>query len=220
MAVYVMSDLHGCWRLYRRMLEKIAFAVGDTLYLLGDAIDRGPDGVRILQDCMDRTNVHFLRGNHEDMMLRAFAGTNEIADPEAAALWAYNHFQPTKHALMRLPADERQAILDFVRRSPIEAELEINGQAFYLVHGRPADNDDDRLWGRPDDDACRPIPGKLTIVGHTPTCFLQQADPMCVWKGDGIWDIDCGCVFPQSGGRLACVRLDDLDEIYVSDAGN
>ena len=37
---YVMSDLHGRYDLFLRMLEKISFSNCDTLYLLGDLIDR------------------------------------------------------------------------------------------------------------------------------------------------------------------------------------
>ena len=51
---YVMSDLHGRYDKYVQMLEKIGFGDGDTLYILGDVIDRGPDGIRILLDMMGR----------------------------------------------------------------------------------------------------------------------------------------------------------------------
>ena len=42
--IYVMSDLHGCYEKYRAMLETIRFAEEDALYVLGDVLDRGPDG--------------------------------------------------------------------------------------------------------------------------------------------------------------------------------
>lgn len=50
MAVYVMSDVHGLKDRYDRMIEYIHEE--DTLYILGDVIDRGPDGIVILQDAM------------------------------------------------------------------------------------------------------------------------------------------------------------------------
>lgn len=40
---YVMSDIHGMAELLERMLRKIAFSPEDTLYILGDMIDRGPE---------------------------------------------------------------------------------------------------------------------------------------------------------------------------------
>ena len=38
--IYVMSDLHGCFDKYKEMLSLIDFAPRDTLYVLGDVIDR------------------------------------------------------------------------------------------------------------------------------------------------------------------------------------
>ena len=68
MGIYVCSDIHGMYDLYCRMLETVQFSDGDHLYILGDMIDRGPDGIKILQDVIDRENVTCLIGNHEHMM--------------------------------------------------------------------------------------------------------------------------------------------------------
>ena len=46
--LYAMSDLHGEYQKYLAMLEKIKFNQEDTLYLLGDLVDRGPEPVKIL----------------------------------------------------------------------------------------------------------------------------------------------------------------------------
>lgn len=52
--IYGMSDLHGRYDKYLQMLEKIGFGDGDTLYILGDVIDRGEGVVDILKDMMER----------------------------------------------------------------------------------------------------------------------------------------------------------------------
>ena len=52
--IYVMSDLHGCFDKYSEMMRKISPQEGDQLYILGDVVDRGPQGIRILQDLMRR----------------------------------------------------------------------------------------------------------------------------------------------------------------------
>lgn len=67
--LYAMSDLHGEYQKYLAMLEKIKFNQEDTLYLLGDLVDRGPEPVKILQDIMQRPNVYPLLGNHEVMAI-------------------------------------------------------------------------------------------------------------------------------------------------------
>ena len=43
MAIYVVSDIHGYGKLFEKLLETIDFSESDYLYVLGDAIDRGPD---------------------------------------------------------------------------------------------------------------------------------------------------------------------------------
>ena len=63
---YVMSDIHGMADLFKRMLEQIRFSDEDTLYIIGDMIDRGPDPAGILDFVMSHKNVTALRGNHED----------------------------------------------------------------------------------------------------------------------------------------------------------
>ena len=60
---YVISDIHGCYEKYRSMLEIIEFTGDDTLYVLGDVLDRGPDGFKILLDMAARPNVIGLLGN-------------------------------------------------------------------------------------------------------------------------------------------------------------
>ena len=67
---YVIADVHGCYDKFLAMLEKIGFGEDDTLYFLGDAIDRRPDGIKVLLDLMGRKNVVPFLGNHEDMFYR------------------------------------------------------------------------------------------------------------------------------------------------------
>jgi hypothetical protein len=64
---YAISDIHGMFEKYESMLKLIGFSEMDELYIIGDVIDRGIDGVKILQDIMKRPNVHVIMGNHELM---------------------------------------------------------------------------------------------------------------------------------------------------------
>lgn len=45
--IYIMSDLHGCYDLYQKMLKTIKFSQTDMLYIIGDVIDRGKDFVLV-----------------------------------------------------------------------------------------------------------------------------------------------------------------------------
>lgn len=62
--IYVMSDLHGCYEKYVQMLKIIEFNSDDFLYIVGDVIDRGEDGIKILLDMMKRSNIIPILGNH------------------------------------------------------------------------------------------------------------------------------------------------------------
>ena len=55
--VYCMSDIHGEYDRYMAMLDLIQFSEQDTLYILGDVIDRKPDGIEILQDIMNTDEI-------------------------------------------------------------------------------------------------------------------------------------------------------------------
>ena len=94
-----MSDLHGMYDEYLKMLEKIEFGEDDTLYILGDIIDRGRHGLKILEDIMQRKNVIMLLGNHEQMMLEVV--TAEEVDTEdyefAMFRWSKNGGAVTAH---------------------------------------------------------------------------------------------------------------------------
>ena len=64
---YAISDIHGCYEEYIKLLEKINFSENDTLYILGDICDRGEKPMEIYNDIMARDNVIPLFGNHEHL---------------------------------------------------------------------------------------------------------------------------------------------------------
>ena len=116
MAVYVMSDVHGLKDRYDRMIEYIHEE--DTLYILGDVIDRGPDGIVILQDAMQRSNVKMLMGNHEYMMLQ--------------------YYQATIAQFQKLTTKEQEEILSYLTDLPLAyCDVHVQEQQYYLVHGYP-----------------------------------------------------------------------------------
>ena len=47
-----MSDIHGQYELFRNLMEQIILGKDDTLYVLGDVVDRGPDSMKILKYMM------------------------------------------------------------------------------------------------------------------------------------------------------------------------
>ena len=64
---YVMSDIHGCYDEYQKMLKLINFSDDDSLFVLGDVVDRGEKPIEVLRDMSMRANVFPIIGNHEYM---------------------------------------------------------------------------------------------------------------------------------------------------------
>ena len=58
--IYVLSDIHGQKRRFESIMKQINLQPEDTLYVLGDVIDRNPDGIKILRKLMAMPNVKML----------------------------------------------------------------------------------------------------------------------------------------------------------------
>ena len=62
---YVMSDVHGQYDKYSKMLDKIGMTTWDELYILGDVVDRGPEPMAILMDISFNIDIVPILGNHD-----------------------------------------------------------------------------------------------------------------------------------------------------------
>lgn len=226
MAHYVMADLHGEGERVHAMLKKIAFSESDILYILGDVVDRGPDGIALLREIMEMPNETMLLGNHEYMMLQYFS-------PDATEIdhrrWNKNGNAPTLDAFQKFSSGEQKRILDYLKTRPTHLQLDINGKSFYLIHGFPGANIHDEVWNRPTLDTPNPIPDCQLIIGHTPVLeFIQpeseqekyaqelesKGEHLKILHAPGFIDIDCCCGYDLPGKALACIRLEDLKEFY------
>ena len=72
-----VSDIHGEAGTYQKLIKSLNN--DDNLYILGDLIDRGPCGIDIIKDIIERKkdpnnnpNITVFMGNHELMMLDSF----------------------------------------------------------------------------------------------------------------------------------------------------
>ena len=214
--VYCISDIHGELEKFHSMLELIKFSEEDTLYIIGDAIDRGPDGVEVIEEIMNTSNMVMILGNHEKMCLGALGPNNQLGDYYR---WAHNGGDVTYNQLVNVCSKERRnRILEFIEGLPDHLEIEVNGQKYHLVHGYPSSYTYARVWDRPEKVEKAPIEGMITIIGHTPTSYMpnRRGQIMSIWHGNGLINIDCGCGVSNIFGRLGCLRLDDMEEFYVN----
>lgn len=227
MSHYVISDIHGEADRFGAMLKKISFSAQDTLYILGDVVDRGPHGVSLLLQIMEMSNVVMLMGNHEYMFLQYLSPDATETD---ILRWNRNGNHPTLEEYAELAVSERRKIKRFLRSLKTHLEVEVNGQRFYLVHGFPGQNAHDEVWGRPDSDTPSPVPECRLIIGHTPVAALgrsreeraeyltdleNRGERLRIVHTPGFIDIDCGCGHDIYAKALACLRLEDMEEFYV-----
>jgi serine/threonine protein phosphatase 1 len=76
-----IGDIHGCSTALRAVVEAISATSDDTLVLLGDYIDRGPDSRGVIDFVLEleqRCSVVPLLGNHELMMVNSLENLSVI----------------------------------------------------------------------------------------------------------------------------------------------
>lgn len=123
MSTYLIGDIQGCDSALDRLLKKIDFSPSrDTLYLLGDLINRGPESVQVLRRCMALGDaVKPLLGNHDLHLLATAHGVRK----------------PGKRDTLQsiLSAPDHLVLLQWVSQQPLARYLEsATGQRLLMVH--------------------------------------------------------------------------------------
>lgn len=72
--VYASSDWHGCKAVAEQVFNFLKD--DDVLFLLGDCQDRGENGIWILNEIMNRANITYIKGNHDQLMHDALLEAN------------------------------------------------------------------------------------------------------------------------------------------------
>src|SRR6185295_18366301 len=85
--VIAIGDIHGCSVALATLLDGMNVRPDDTIVMLGDAVDRGPDSAGVINQLIalgKRTNLVNILGNHEQMLLEAVAGEIPVQE------WLYH----------------------------------------------------------------------------------------------------------------------------------
>lgn len=144
MSTYVCSDIHGNLNRFHKMLEVLNLKDNDKLYILGDCIDRGNDGIEILKEVIDNKNIELLMGNHELFMYRflfmAFLRNNEKSfevDTETFSnIWFHenNGGLITYKNFLKEDFDIQFKIFKFLSDLNLIRLITINDKKFHLSH--------------------------------------------------------------------------------------
>ncbi len=227
---YVMSDIHGEYKRFLKMLKKIAFSSDDILYINGDIPSRGPQTFELLDYVMGTPNIVHIKGNHELFLQLYLEGDINM--------WLnYGSFGGAKviRDLQRISERDKAKYHDYLAELPLYKKICVNDKEYFLTHSGfwadlPAITTTEGLvdmeasitkWCEVSEyeylisNDLHYIPANIKypfmIVGHYPTENLG-----C----DGIFfesryiDIDNG-VNITKGRKLACLRLEDMKEYYV-----
>ena len=227
---YVLSDLHGRYDLYMAMLKKINFGDGDTLYILGDCVDRGDEGLKIVLDIAQRDNVICLMGNHDFVASSILPNLERGFPPGRLAdmrglldAWICDGGTATYQEYKKLSPTDRQLALMTIDSFRNFAEVKVGDREFVLCHGgiknydpnKPLSDYSVKDFTFYREDYSKPKfakKGKYLITGHTPTAMIDGAKDGKIYKKFDHIAIDCGAVFEYG---LGCIRLDDMKEFYV-----
>jgi Calcineurin-like phosphoesterase len=206
-----IGDIHGCDTALETMLSHLQPAADDTLVVLGDVVDRGPNTRRcvdILLELRDSCQLVFLKGNHEEMMLSALAGR------EWATTWPVYGGRETLDSYDGSPANIPESHLEFLRHglnhfqtdnaifvhANLQPGVELNRQLSQWLRWN-------HLTGHE-----RPHPsGKTVICGHT---RLRSGKPAVL---DGWVCIDTAAC---DGGNLTCLDADVFVVYQSNEAGD
>ena len=122
MAMYLIGDVQGCDAALERLTQTIAFSPSrDTLYLLGDLVNRGPDSAGVLRRLMRYgSSARCLLGNHDLHLLAVAHGAR----------------RPSRKDTLDdlLAASDRPVLLDWLRQQSLALHERIGESDLLMVH--------------------------------------------------------------------------------------
>ena len=122
MAMYLIGDVQGCDSALERLVQAIAFSPSrDTLYLLGDLVNRGPDSAGVLRRLMRYgSSARCLLGNHDLHLLAVAHGARRPSRKD------------TLDDLLAAP--DRPMLLDWLRQQSLALHERVGDSALLMVH--------------------------------------------------------------------------------------
>lgn len=221
--IFVIADIHGCCRTFQQLLfNVIHLQKKDTLYLLGDYIDRGPDSKGVIDTIiglqLDGYNVRPIMGNHESLLIRSI----ESGLYNDLCMWLDIGGRATLQSYgVEHPEDILVEHLNFIKVLPLCLATETYvfvhaGLNFCLADPLKETGQDFMLWDRmnrgvePDK-----IGGRKVIAGHT----VMSIDEIVESLDSDFIRLDNGCFMGGSfygKGNLVALELAS-GELFVQE---
>ena len=220
--IFVISDIHGQYDLFLKMIKKIGLKREDLMIIAGDICDRGEKSYEIYMKCMKMIklgyNLKFILGNHEDMLLEDLENDYPLRYETEFSIYRnskYFNKKSMKEWYEENFFKEIKWLVKWLKNCP----LIISGNENIFVHaGLDLQTDVEKqeretvLWTREEfwlneESMLEEYRSKNIYFGHTPNINGRISE-----KTDKIWDIDCGAFFTHF---LGCVEVKSKEKIYV-----
>lgn len=236
--ILAISDIHGEIDLFEQLLEKVQYnPINDQLILLGDYVDRGPNAKAVLDKVisLQREGAIVLKGNHEDMMIKALTTDEErawkhwaVRNGGDSTLRSYGFkdemFTTDEQKSFIKPSLQDETLtmhVNFIQS--LHPLIEYNGYIFVHAGIDPEQaietTDPYRLmWIR--QEFHDHYKGDQTVIfGHTPTPNLHKVkgDFSIYFGENNIIVIDGGAVY---SGQLNCLCLPKMESFSVDSKNN
>ncbi|MDO4650003.1 MAG: fructose-bisphosphatase class III [Eubacteriales bacterium] len=231
---YVIGDIHGCHKEFHELLDKLCLSEEDTLYILGDVMDRGPEPLKVLQELMRNPNVIYLLGNHDlafYLMMKRLAvevvEENVESQLDADILldflqWSMDGGAVSAQQFRHLSKEEREEILSYLEEADLYDVLEDGKKRYILVHGALGNFSEEKSLDEYEiseliedrmDYSRRYFadPDTYIITGHTPATHISGWKKPEVYQKHGHIAMDTGCV---GTGILAAYCIETGEVIY------
>ena len=129
MAIYVTSDAHGHVRALDEALSKISLTSDDTLYVLGDMIDRGPDPVGVIKLVRSLPNARVLKAiTSRSCSMPSLARIRSMPRPGYQRGWT------TREQLNDMEFEAYEELVRWMAALPLYAVVETEERPYLLVH--------------------------------------------------------------------------------------
>ncbi len=214
---WVIADIHGCFQTLKALMEnKICPDPTDTLYFLGDYIDRGPNSKEVIDYMMvlQSSNMHIvpLMGNHEESMIQSileaksqpkkWLGLFKKPYHTRTAWYNFGGEQTMKSFGVDDPAlipGEYFEWLNRLHNYAIEDKYLLSHAGFNFEMDNIFEDTDSMRWIRDFNVDMTKTKGKKVIHGHVPVKLELIEESVSNPKFNFI-DLDNGCVFKNRPG--------------------
>ena len=226
---YIISDIHGEFDLFIKLLKTINFNENDKMIICGDIIDKGPNSIKLLKYIKNKSNMIFLLGNHEYEFLKYYSKVmSEVEDGfnSDEVLTKLNNYFPKEVDLLTWED------INFLEDAPFYYE----SSDYICVHAGVKLNENKEIIDlnkidvntflydrRTKEETFEIKNSKCVFYGHTPTSYICNEPKILAYCRPNITKsysiksfykihLDCGVYLNKV---LGCFCIDTCKCIYV-----